>query len=70
MCLARLVEHLRARGYTLLDTQASNPHIARLGCVEISGRAYMAALKEAVAAPVAWGRFGLGAGAGARAGGR
>lgn len=55
VCLAHLVHHLRARGYTLFDTQLVNPHIARFGCVEIPAADYLRRLAEAVERPVAWG---------------
>jgi len=57
VCLVHLVGHLRRQGYTLLDTQFSNPHIARFGCVEIPRTAYHKRLADAVGRAVAWGSF-------------
>jgi leucyl/phenylalanyl-tRNA--protein transferase len=50
--LARLVEHLKARGYALLDVQQWTPHTGRLGVVEISRREYLRRLAEAIELPV------------------
>lgn len=47
-----LVEHLRARGYSLLDAQVMNPHLASLGAIEISREAYLARLQKALDLPV------------------
>jgi leucyl/phenylalanyl-tRNA--protein transferase len=57
VCLVHLVHHLRRRGYRLLDAQLHNPHIERLGAVEISRAKYLAKLADAVARPVSWGRL-------------
>ena len=38
VALVRLVEHLRRRGYRLLDIQQLTPHTARLGAIEIPRR--------------------------------
>ncbi len=57
VCLVRLVEHLRQRGYTLFDTQLVNPHLARFGCVEISHDEYMDRFRQAADRPVTWGTF-------------
>ncbi len=57
VCLARLVEHLRSRGYVLFDTQFTNPHLERFGCVEIPAADYAPILRRAVAMSVTWGRF-------------
>jgi len=66
VCMVRLVEHLRARGYTLFDTQFTNPHLERLGCREVSRDAFDSLLTDAVDRPVTWGEFraGLGSAAG------
>jgi leucyl/phenylalanyl-tRNA--protein transferase len=50
--VAALVEHLRARGFTLLDAQVPTPHLARLGAVEISRTEYLRRLERALALPV------------------
>lgn len=57
VCLVHLVYHLRRRGYTLLDTQFSNPHLARFGCGEIPRAAYLTRLAEAIKVPVDWPPF-------------
>lgn len=57
ICLVHLVNHLRERGFTLLDTQFSNPHIDQFGCVEIDADDYLAMLRDAIRLPVTWGEF-------------
>ena len=52
--VAHLVQHLRARGFVLLDAQVPTPHLARLGAVEISRSEYLARLQQALALPVAF----------------
>jgi leucyl/phenylalanyl-tRNA--protein transferase len=48
VCLVRLVERLRERGYVLLDCQIQNPHLERLGAIEIPEREYLRRLEEAL----------------------
>jgi leucyl/phenylalanyl-tRNA--protein transferase len=48
VCLVRLVEWLRAGSFQLLDVQFMTPHLARLGCVEISREAYLERLGRAL----------------------
>lgn len=43
-----LVFHLRTKGYMLLDAQIMNPHLKKLGAVEISHEEYMERLGRAV----------------------
>ncbi|RMH28593.1 MAG: leucyl/phenylalanyl-tRNA--protein transferase [Planctomycetota bacterium] len=62
VCLVSLVERLRRRGFSLFDTQLVNPHLARLGCVEIPHEEYMRRLADAVAAPALWDGIGRGDG--------
>lgn len=57
VCLVRTVEHLRDRGYALFDTQFTNEHLERFGCVELPQDEYMSLLAEAVELPVTWGVF-------------
>jgi leucyl/phenylalanyl-tRNA--protein transferase len=57
VCLAALTGHLRLRGFTLHDVQILNPHLERLGAVEIPGNEYLRRLEEATAADVVWGGF-------------
>jgi leucyl/phenylalanyl-tRNA--protein transferase len=49
--VAFLVDHLRARGFTLLDAQVPNPHLTSLGAKEIPRAEYLRRLKAALAAP-------------------
>ncbi len=58
VCLVHLVEHMRRRGFTLLDTQFVNPHLEQFGCIEISHKDYLRRLEEAVAMDVTWGEVG------------
>jgi leucyl/phenylalanyl-tRNA--protein transferase len=58
VCLVHLVEHLRARGFRLLDTQFITGHLARFGCIEVDRGAYLERLADAIAHPVAWGWSG------------
>ena len=46
--LAGLVDRLRTRGYTLLDTQWVTGHLAQFGAVEVSRRRYLRLLDEAL----------------------
>ncbi len=48
VCLFHLVEHLKHRGYVLLDCQIQNDHLGRLGAVEIPESEYLARLGEAL----------------------
>jgi leucyl/phenylalanyl-tRNA--protein transferase len=52
--LVHLVAHLKARGFVLLDTQWSNPHLEQFGCIEIPRGQY---LRELDAALQVEGRF-------------
>jgi leucyl/phenylalanyl-tRNA--protein transferase len=54
--LARLVAHLRRRGYRLLDIQQWTPHTGSLGAIEISRSDYLRLLAEAVEAPCSFGQ--------------
>ena len=48
VALAALVNRLRARGYTLLDTQWVTGHLAQFGAIEIPRRRYLRMLDEAL----------------------
>jgi leucyl/phenylalanyl-tRNA---protein transferase len=48
VALVHLVEHLRHRGYVLLDIQQLTPHTARLGAVAIPRSTYLARLAAAI----------------------
>jgi leucyl/phenylalanyl-tRNA--protein transferase len=52
--IACLVEHLRERGFVLLDAQVPTPHLASLGAIEVSRDEYLARLRHAIALPVAF----------------
>ena len=54
LCLANLVERLRAGGFRLLDTQFKTAHLARFGCIEISRKAYLARLSRALQIEARW----------------
>jgi leucyl/phenylalanyl-tRNA--protein transferase len=54
IALVYLVEHLRRRGFLLLDTQFMTDHLRRFGAVEIRRREYKARLVEALRV---WTRF-------------
>lgn len=54
VCLVHLVDHLRRRGFTLLDTQMRNRHMDQFGCVDIPRREYKRRLAEAVNLDVTW----------------
>lgn len=48
VCLVRLVEHLKQRGYILLDVQFSNPHLEQFGVEDIARERYLALLEDAL----------------------
>ena len=54
VCYAWLIEHLRQRGYTLLDVQFVNPHLIQFGVVEVARDAYLGLLDEAIELEVGW----------------
>jgi leucyl/phenylalanyl-tRNA---protein transferase len=51
VALVHLVERLQARGYELLDTQASTRHLRRFGCIEIPCEEYLERLHRALQKP-------------------
>ncbi len=51
LALAALVDHLRARGFVLLDVQLRTPHLESLGAVEIARSDYLTRLTAAIAVP-------------------
>lgn len=58
VCLVALVEHLRARGYSLLDTQFVNPHLEQFGCAPIRRDEYTKRLERALKqSDVSWGEW-------------
>ncbi len=46
VCLFHLVKHLKKRGFTLLDCQIQNDHLARLGAVEVPEKEYLQRLRH------------------------
>jgi leucyl/phenylalanyl-tRNA---protein transferase len=48
VALVGLVEHLRARGFRLLDIQWVTEHLVQFGAIEISRRSYLRMLEEAL----------------------
>lgn len=51
VALHALVERLRARGFTLLDTQWLTPHLVTFGAIEIPRREYQRQLGRSVETP-------------------
>ncbi|WP_417249001.1 leucyl/phenylalanyl-tRNA--protein transferase [Celeribacter sp.] len=56
VALAYLTTHLRAKGFTLFDTQFITPHLASLGGEEIPRTAYHARLAQALQKQAEFGR--------------
>jgi leucyl/phenylalanyl-tRNA--protein transferase len=48
VALVFLVERLNEKGYELLDTQATTPHLKKFGCVEIPAAEYLRRLDKAI----------------------
>jgi leucyl/phenylalanyl-tRNA---protein transferase len=48
VCLVHLIEHLIARGFTLLDTQFTTQHLERFGAIEVPQKRYERMLEEAL----------------------
>jgi leucyl/phenylalanyl-tRNA--protein transferase len=48
VCLYHLVERLNERGFALLDTQFTTPHLERFGAIEIPREEYEARLEKAL----------------------
>lgn len=57
VCLVHLVSHLRGRGFTLIDSQFTNPHMERMGVVEIPAIEYRRRLREALGREPSWDEF-------------
>ena len=51
VAFAAVVERLRERGFTLFDVQVMSPHLATLGCVEISRSQYLRLVESAIEQP-------------------
>ena len=54
VCLVKLVEHLKLKGYVLHDTQFLTPHLETLGVTEIPRRVYERRLREALRLECRW----------------
>ena len=54
VCLVALVEHLKARGYVLHDTQFSTEHLRTLGVTEIRRSEYERRLRDALLLRCTW----------------
>ncbi|WP_420961789.1 leucyl/phenylalanyl-tRNA--protein transferase [Brucella sp. IR073] len=52
VCLVHLIEHLNARGFTLLDTQFTTQHLERFGAIEVPRKRYERMLEEALSGMV------------------
>jgi leucyl/phenylalanyl-tRNA---protein transferase len=48
VCLVELVEHLRERGFALLDTQFTTDHLKRFGAIDVPRRRYEKLLEDAL----------------------
>lgn len=57
VALVHLVSHLRGCGFTLLDSQLENDHLAQFGCYTMPREEYLKHLTRHARAEVAWGRF-------------
>ncbi len=51
VALAKLVEHLRERGFRLFDAQLMNPHLARFGAFLMDGQDYLKLLQQCLGIP-------------------
>jgi leucyl/phenylalanyl-tRNA---protein transferase len=54
VALYSLVEHLKQRGFLLLEVQFLTPHLTTLGAIEIADKDYQKVLKEATALEVSF----------------
>lgn len=54
LALVDLVDHLRRRGYVLIDIQQLTPNTSRFGAIEISRRDYLRRLAVAIDLPVSF----------------
>jgi leucyl/phenylalanyl-tRNA--protein transferase len=57
VALVALVDHLRSRGYQLLDVQQWTPHTGSLGVIEIPRREYLTKLAAVVDLPISFGEL-------------
>jgi leucyl/phenylalanyl-tRNA--protein transferase len=54
VCLVHLVEHLRGRGFALLDAQFTTAHLARFGAIDVPRAEYLRRLRLALRLAVCW----------------
>ena len=54
VAFVHLAEHLRARGYMLLDSQINSPHMQSLGAIDIHRDQYLKMLDMAIRMDVRW----------------
>jgi leucyl/phenylalanyl-tRNA--protein transferase len=54
VALVALVDRLKERGYQLLDTQYTTPHLVRFGAKEIPRGEYLSLLQSAIALECTW----------------
>lgn len=52
VAMVRLVEHLRERGFGLLDTQMATDHTRKIGAFDVPRDEYLSMLESAIALPV------------------
>ena len=48
ICLIYLIANLKTKGFILLDTQFVNPHLKKLGAIEIPRKKYLKMLGNAL----------------------
>ncbi|KQY19489.1 leucyl/phenylalanyl-tRNA--protein transferase [Rhizobium sp. Root482] len=51
ICLVHLVEHLRQRGFRLLDTQFTTEHLKSFGAIDVPKSRYATMLAQAISGP-------------------
>lgn len=54
VCLCHLVEHLRRKGFALLDVQMTSDHMAQFGTILVSREEYLERLSAAIELEVTW----------------
>ena len=54
VCLVHLVEHLRKRGFALLDAQMPNDHLVQFGLIVLDHAAFIERLENALPLDVHW----------------
>ncbi|MDX1564019.1 MAG: leucyl/phenylalanyl-tRNA--protein transferase [Phycisphaeraceae bacterium] len=54
VALVHLVEHLRKKGFVLLDAQINSPHLKQFGVIDLPLDRYLEKLSEALVVEAAW----------------